>query len=78
VEAIRALMVARRSAAGERTRAINQARALVLTGPDDLRTRFTRHSPAAWSPGSPGCGPRPGDVVGYGVPHRAGGAGPAR
>jgi len=30
-------MVARRSAAGERTRAINQARALILTGPDDLR-----------------------------------------
>ena len=33
VEAIRTLMVARRSAAGERTRTINQARALVLTGP---------------------------------------------
>jgi hypothetical protein len=33
VEAIRALMVARRSAAGERTRTINQARALILTGP---------------------------------------------
>src|SRR5690242_18763977 len=47
VEAIRALMVARRSAAGERTRTINQARALVLTGPDDLRTRFARHTPAA-------------------------------
>ena len=40
MEAIRTLMVARRSAAGERTRTINQARALVLTGPDDLRTRF--------------------------------------
>ena len=38
-------MVARRSAAGERTRTINQARALVLTGPDDLRTRFARHTP---------------------------------
>src|SRR5689334_16559092 len=47
VEAIRALMVARRSAAGERTRTINQARALLLTGPDDLRARFTRHAPAA-------------------------------
>src|SRR6266550_958917 len=47
VEAIRALMVARRSAAGERTRTINQARALLLTGPDDLRARFTRHTPAA-------------------------------
>ena len=30
------------SAAGERTRTINQARALLLTGPDDLRARFTR------------------------------------
>lgn len=37
VEAIRALMVAKRSAAGERTQTINQARALVPTGPDDLR-----------------------------------------
>ena len=45
VEAIRTLMVARRSAAGERTRTINQARALVLTGPDDLRARFARHKP---------------------------------
>ena len=40
VEAIRALMVAKRSARGERTRSINQARALVVTGPDDLRARF--------------------------------------
>ena len=47
VEAIRALMVAKRSAAGERTQTINQARALVLTGPDDLRARFTGHTTAA-------------------------------
>jgi transposase len=46
VEAIRSLMVARRSAAGERTRAINQARALVLT------------APMTCEPGSPGS-PRP-------------------
>src|SRR5207245_51665 len=38
VEAIRALMVAKRSARGERTQSINQARALVLTGPDDIRS----------------------------------------
>ena len=44
VEAIRALMVAKRSARGERTRSINQARALVVTGLDDLRARFERHS----------------------------------
>ncbi len=67
VEAIRALMVARRSAAGERTRAISQARALVLTGPDDLRARFTRQSPAALVAGIARLRPRPGDVVGYAV-----------
>src|SRR5438309_5492703 len=43
VEAIRALMVAKRSARAGRTQAINQARALVLTGPEDLRSRFTGH-----------------------------------
>ncbi len=58
-------MVARRSAAGERTRAINQARALVLTGPDDLRARFTRHTPAALVAGIASLRPRPGDVPGY-------------
>jgi transposase len=47
VEAIRALMVAKRSATSERTQTINQARALVLTGPDDIRTRFDRHTTAA-------------------------------
>ena len=47
MEAIRALMVAKRSAAGERTRTINQARALILTGPDDLRAQFTKHTTAA-------------------------------
>jgi hypothetical protein len=67
VEAIRALMVARRSAAGERTRTINQARALLLTGPDDLRARFTRHAPAALVAGLASLRPRPGDVAGYAV-----------
>ena len=65
VEAIRALMVAKRSAAGERTRTINQARALILTGPDDLRARFTRHTPAALVTGLASLRPRPGDVPGY-------------
>ena len=67
VEAIRALMVARRSAAGERTRTIGQARALLLTGPDDLRARFTRHTPAALVTGLASLRPRPGDVAGYAV-----------
>jgi transposase len=47
VEAIRTLMAAKRSARSERTQTINQARALVLTGPDDLRARFARHTVAA-------------------------------
>jgi hypothetical protein len=51
VEAIRALMVAKRSARSERTQTINQARALVLTGPDDLRTRFSQQARRIWSPG---------------------------
>jgi transposase len=64
VEGIRTLMVARRSAAGERTRTINQARALVLTGPGDLRARFARHKPAALITGLAALRPRPGDVAG--------------
>jgi transposase len=67
VEAIRALMVARRSAAGERTRTINQARVLLLTGPDDLRARFTRHTPAALVTRLASLRPRPGDVAGHAV-----------
>jgi transposase len=63
VEAIRALMVARRSAAGERTRTINQARALVLTGPDDLRARFAQHTAAALIAGLASL--RPGDLAGH-------------
>ena len=40
VEAIRALRVARRSAVHGRTTAINQMRALLVTGPSDLRERL--------------------------------------
>jgi transposase len=65
VEAIRALMVAKRSAMGERTRTINQARALILTGPDDLRARFARHSAAALVTAIAALRPRPGDIPGY-------------
>ena len=65
VEAIRALMVAKRSARHERTQAINQARALILTGPDDLRARFARHKPAALAAALASLRPRPGDVAGH-------------
>jgi transposase len=44
-------MVAKRSARSERVQTINQARALVLTGPDELRARFTRHTRLRWWPG---------------------------
>src|SRR5689334_5280745 len=65
VEAIRALMVAKRSASAERTQTINQARALVLTGPDDLRARFTGHTAAALVAELASLRPRPGSTVGY-------------
>jgi transposase len=65
VEAIRALMVAKRTARAERTQTINQARALVLTGPDDLRIRFAGHTPAGLVAELASLRPRPGAVVGY-------------
>jgi transposase len=63
--AIRALMVATRSATGERTQASSQARALVLTGPGDIRARFARHGTAALAAGLASLRPRPGHVAGY-------------
>ncbi len=65
VEAIRALMVAKRSARAERTQTTSQARALIVTGPDDLRARFARHTAAALVAETAALRPRPGDVVGY-------------
>ena len=65
VEAVRVLMVAKRSARSERTQAINQARALIVTGPDDLRTRFAAHATADLVTELASLRPRPGAVVGY-------------
>ena len=65
VEAIRALMVAKRTARAQRTQTINQARALILTGPDDIRVRFTRHTPAGLVAGLAALRPRPGSMVRY-------------
>jgi transposase len=61
VEAIRVLMVAKRSARHERTTAINQARALILTGP----TSCGPGSPGSARPASPRRWPRcgPGRVT---------------
>jgi transposase len=67
VEAIRALMVARRSARAERTQAINQARALLVTGPEELRVRFAAHAAARLASELAAMRPRPGDVPGYAV-----------
>jgi transposase len=44
VEAIGALMADGRSARQERTQASCQARALIMTGPEELRARFVRRS----------------------------------
>jgi transposase len=63
--AIRALMVAKRSARAERTQTINQARSLIVTGPDDLRARFAQHTAAGLVTELASLRPRPGDVVGY-------------
>jgi transposase len=65
VEAIRSLLVARRSARNERTQAIGQARALILTGPDELRTRFAGLRAAARAAAIAALRPRPGDAAGY-------------
>jgi transposase len=67
VEAIRALMVAKRSARNDRTQAINQARALILTGPDDLRERLARLSPAPLADAITALRPRPGDAAPYAI-----------
>jgi len=63
--AIRALMAARRSARSGRTRAINQARALIVTGPGGLHARFTRHATADLVAELAARRPRPGAVAGY-------------
>ena len=65
--AIRALMVVKRGADAEWTRAVNQARSLILTGPDDLRARFARHSAAALADAIAALRSRPGDAAEYAV-----------
>jgi hypothetical protein len=50
--------------------AAGYSRALVLTGPDDLRTRFARHTPAALITGLASLRPRTGDVAGHATASR--------
>jgi transposase len=65
VEAIRALMVAKRTAKAERTQTICQARSLIITGPDDVRARFTGQTPADLVAELAALRPRPGSMVRY-------------
>src|SRR5438034_5716514 len=65
VEAIRALMVAKRTARAQRTQTINQARALLITGPDGIRTRFTGQTPAGLVAELAVLRPRPASLVRY-------------
>ncbi len=65
VEAIRSLMAAKRGARNERTQAINQARALILTGPGELRARFAGKRAGALAGAVAALRPRPGDAVDY-------------
>jgi len=60
-------MVAKRSARAERTQAVSQARALIVTGPDDLRVRFAGLTAAALAEGIAALRPRPGDAAQYAV-----------
>jgi transposase len=65
VEAIRALMVAKRTARSERIQTINQARALIVTGPDDLRARFAGHCADDLVAELASLRPRPGSMIRY-------------
>ena len=65
VEAIRALMVAKRTARAQRTQTSSQARALIITGPDDIRTRFTGQTPAELVAELAALRPRAGSIVRY-------------
>jgi transposase len=63
VEAIRALMIAKRSARAGRTQTINQARALIVTGPEDIRARLACHATAGLVAALASLRPRPGSTV---------------
>ena len=67
VEAIRALLVAKRSARHARIRALNQIRHLVATGPEGLRARLKRASSDTLAGDVARLRPRPGDPVEFGT-----------
>jgi transposase len=67
VEAIRVLMVARRSAVDERIQILNQMRHICFCAPDEIRARFEGLSPQAFINATSALRPRPSgdDVVRY-------------
>jgi transposase len=65
VEAIRTLMVTKRSARRDRTATINQMRALVSTAPDEIRVRFARHTTGLLVSEAAAMRPRAGEIVEY-------------
>jgi hypothetical protein len=66
VEAIRALIVARRSAQQTRIATLNQMRQLCFTAPDEIRERFDGLSAGALTDAAAGLRPRPGlDAVSF-------------
>ena len=65
VEAMRVLLVAKRSARSERARALNQMRQLVFVAPDDIRARFQGLSVTELTSQAAAMRPRPGHQVDY-------------
>ena len=65
VEAMRVLLIAKRSARGERTRTLNQMRHLVYAAPDPIRARFQGLTQAQLTGQAAALRPRPGPPVDY-------------
>ena len=65
VEAIRVLMIARRSAVDTRIETLNQLRHVVFTATPEIRAKFTGLTPVALTNKACGLRPRPGDPVRY-------------
>jgi transposase len=65
VEAMRVLLVAKRSARAERVRALNQMRHLVYVAPDDIRARFQGLNVGQLSRTAAVMRPRPGNQVDF-------------
>jgi transposase len=65
VEAIRVLMVARRSAVEERITTLNQLRHLCITAPEPIRRRFSGLTPAALAKQAAALKPRRSDPLRY-------------